>query len=80
MPKRTVTIAGRKTRGLPGIHRFIRGNPPRIECLIRARRCQRCGICNNIWMTDDWRWRLLSQRWWRKILCVSCYRDLVPPH
>jgi hypothetical protein len=38
--------------GYPGIHRFIRGNPPRLECLIRMQRCARCGTCDPIWMTD----------------------------
>lgn len=76
MSHRTVFIDGQAQKPMPGFHRFIDGNPPRLECVIRARRCHRCARCTNIWMTDDWRWKTLARRWWRKILCVECFRAL----
>lgn len=77
MPQRRVMVDGHCWEGYPGVHRFIDGNPPRLECLTRARRCERCMACSNIWITDDWRWRLLPRRWRQKILCVACYRAVV---
>jgi hypothetical protein len=71
-----VVIDGQPAPARPGFHIFIDGNPPRIECYIRARRCQRCGESCNLWMTDDWRWRQLAPRWRARILCVACYRAL----
>ena len=73
---RRVVIEGRRFGTTPGVHVFVNGSPRRLVCIVRDFRCERCAATSPIWMTDDWRWRLVPRRWHRKMLCVPCYRQL----
>ena len=71
---RSVEREGTRFSGYAGLHRFVRGTPPRLEVPSRGQTCDRCGSRFAIWITDDWRWRLLSRSMRRQMLCVPCYR------
>lgn len=59
-------------------HRLVIGQPTRLELCDSFFCCDRCRTRTPIWWTGNCDWKRLPEQFRNLILCVDCYRLLLP--